>query len=166
MLNMLHCRRIPESHTATGTFIAKADGVAAGLWIGSAVFSRVDPRVSVSWQVREGDAVRSGEVMGTVTGPARAVLIGERVALNLMQRAGGVATATRRMVDAIRGTRAILLDTRKTAPGLRLPDKWAVRSGGGANHRMGLYDMVMIKDNHIAAAGGITPAVAGAEVGC
>lgn len=157
------CCRIAEGTQAVATFTAKATGVAAGLFVGTAVFARVDASVRVEWAVREGGAVTPGAVLGRAMGPARSLLVAERVALNFMQRAGGVATATARMVAALAGTGATLLDTRKTAPGLRLPDKWAVAAGGGANHRMGLFDMVMIKDNHIAGAGGIAPAVAAAE---
>ncbi|KAK2076141.1 hypothetical protein QBZ16_001073 [Prototheca wickerhamii] len=145
--------------SATGLFVAKASGVVAGLWVATAAFERVDPRVTVKWNVGEGQRVSQGTILGVVSGPARAVLVGERVSLNFMQRASGVATATARMVAALEGTGASLLDTRKTVPGLRLLDKWAVKAGGGTMHRIGLFDMVMIKDNHIAAAGGIRQAV-------
>lgn len=144
--------------------MAKASGVVAGLWVATAAFERVDPRVTVKWNVGEGQRVSQGTVLGVVSGPARAVLVGERVSLNFMQRASGVATATARMVTALEGTGASLLDTRKTVPGLRLLDKWAVKAGGGTMHRIGLFDMVMIKDNHIAAAGGIRQAVERVEV--
>jgi nicotinate-nucleotide pyrophosphorylase (carboxylating) len=109
--------------------------------------------------VADGDWVEARQKFGTVRGPGRALLTGERVALNFMQRMSGIATMTRRFVDAVAGTNAVILDTRKTAPGLRVLDKWAVRLGGGQNHRIGLYDMAMIKDNHIAAVGGIAEAV-------
>jgi nicotinate-nucleotide pyrophosphorylase (carboxylating) len=111
-----------------------------------------------SW-VAEGDAVAAGTRLGVVRGAARALLTAERVALNFLQRMSGIATLTRHYVDAVAASRAAILDTRKTAPGLRLLDKWAVSVGGGVNHRIGLYDMIMIKDNHITAAGGITAAV-------
>jgi nicotinate-nucleotide pyrophosphorylase (carboxylating) len=123
------------------------------------VFQQVDPAVEVAFDVADGDRVEARQVFGRVRGPGRALLTGERTALNFMQRMSGIATLTRRYVDAVAGTQAIILDTRKTAPGLRALDKWAVRLGGGQNHRIGLYDMAMIKDNHIAAVGGIAEAV-------
>lgn len=154
---------MPEAAPATATFLAKADGVLAGAWVAHVVFRRVCPEVAVRWLAGDGAAVRRGQTLAVATGPARAILVAERVALNFMQRMSGVATMTAAMVAAVAGTRATVLDTRKTAPGLRVLDKWAVAIGGGRNHRMGLYDMVMIKDNHIAAAGGIAAAVAAAE---
>jgi nicotinate-nucleotide pyrophosphorylase (carboxylating) len=126
------------------------------------VFRRVDPAVQVTWLVDDSSTVKPGQILATATGSARSILIAERVALNFMQRMSGVATMTAAMVKAVRCTKTTILDTRKTVPGLRLLDKWAVSIGGGANHRIGLYDMVMIKDNHIAAAGGIKAAVDGA----
>jgi nicotinate-nucleotide pyrophosphorylase (carboxylating) len=115
--------------------------------------------VELSPSASDGDGVARGQVFATIHGPCRALLTGERVALNFLQRMSGIATLTRRFVEAVEGTRAVILDTRKTAPGLRLLDKWAVRLGGGQNHRIGLYDMALIKDNHIAAVGSITEAV-------
>ncbi|KFM24027.1 Splicing factor 3B subunit 4 [Auxenochlorella protothecoides] len=155
--------RIPADTQATAEFTAKTAGVVAGLWVAGTVFARVDPTIALTWRVTEGQRVERGARLGSAHGPARALLAAERVALNFMQRAGGIATATAAMAAEAAGMRAVLLDTRKTAPGLRLLDKWAVAAGGGANHRMGLFDMVMIKDNHIAAAGGITAAVVRAE---
>jgi nicotinate-nucleotide pyrophosphorylase (carboxylating) len=122
-------------------------------------FLQVDAGVEFKPLVEEGAHVTPGTQLAKVSGPARALLTGERIALNFLQRMSGIATATSRYVAAVAGTRARILDTRKTAPGLRLLDKWAVVLGGGHNHRIGLYDMAMIKDNHIAAAGGITAAV-------
>lgn len=142
-----------------GRLLAKAPGVVAGLEVAAMVFTRLDPRVALTAHLVDGDAVEAGSVVAEIEGPGRAVLGGERVALNFLQRMSGIATLTRRFVDAVRGTRAVIVDTRKTAPGLRALDKWAVRLGGGQNHRMGLYDMVLIKDNHIAAVGSITEAV-------
>lgn len=135
-----------------------------------AVFVAVDPSIRSAWRVADGDRVRPGTVLGTATGPAASLLIAERVALNFMQRMGGIATSSAALVEAARaGSPAdaphgpcTVLDTRKTAPGLRLPDKWATLIGGAANHRMGLYDMVMVKDNHAAAAGGVGKAAAAA----
>ena len=150
---------VPEATQATATFLAKAEGVLAGAYVAHIIFKRVDPSVQLNWLVYDSDTVHPGQIIGTATGPARALLIAERVALNFMQRMSGVATLTAAMVKEVRCTRATVLDTRKTVPGLRLFDKWAVKIGGGGNHRIGLYDMMMIKDNHIAAAGGIQAAV-------
>jgi nicotinate-nucleotide pyrophosphorylase (carboxylating) len=150
---------LPPSLHARAVFLAKQPGVIAGLQVAETVFHLVDPECRVAFDVSDGDAVEKGQVFGQVSGPARALLSGERTALNFLQRLSGIATATRRYVAAVAGTRAVILDTRKTVPGLRLLDKWAVRAGGGQNHRTGLYDMILIKDNHIAAAGGITAAV-------
>lgn len=165
---------VPADRTATGTFLAKADGILAGQAVADRVFALVDPSVRVTWRKRDGDALTKGEAFAEAQGPARSLLLAERVALNFMQRMSGVATATARMVAEVdRGARLAaaaegvatgahrcrVLETRKTAPGLRLFDKWAVLIGGGSNHRMGLFDMVMVKDNHIAAAGGIAKAV-------
>ncbi len=150
---------IPADAPYAGRFLAKADGIVAGLDVVALTFSLLDDRVQVTPLVAEGTFVRKGTVIATAQGPGRALLTGERVALNLLQRMSGIASLTRRFVDAVNGTNAVILDTRKTAPGLRLFDKRAVALGGGQNHRIGLYDMVLIKDNHIAAAGGITAAV-------
>lgn len=150
---------IPADATLHGVFLAKETGIVAGLEVVRRVFQQVDPRVQVAFSVQDGNAVTRGQIIGEISGPGRALLTGERVALNLLQRMSGIATLTRRYVDAVAGTRAVILDTRKTAPGLRVLDKWAVRLGGGMNHRIGLYDMAMLKDNHIAAVGSITEAV-------
>ncbi len=150
---------IPEAACFEGEFVVKGEGVIAGLEVARRVFARLDPRVEWVSLAHDGDRVRPGQVVARVRGPGRAILTGERVALNFLQRMSGIATITRRFVDAVQGTRAAILDTRKTAPGLRILDKWAVRLGGGQNHRSGLYDMVLIKDNHIAAVGGIAEAV-------
>lgn len=149
----------PDSEI-TGRFIAKSRGVVAGWDVVRTVFRLLDQRVKVYQYVSDGAEVKPGEAIGTVTGPARAILSAERVVLNLLQRMSGIATMTRQFVSAVEGTRAVILDTRKTVPGLRVLDKMAVYIGGGANHRMGLYDMVLIKDNHIAEAGGVAEAVA------
>lgn len=148
---------IPAETQATATFLAKADGVIAGLTVAEMVFEEVDPSLKVEWAVSEGDVISYGMKFGTVNGPAISLLTAERVALNFMQRMSGIATATKIMADAAKPAR--ILETRKTVPGLRVLDKWAVLIGGGENHRMGLYDMLMIKDNHVAAAGGMTAAV-------
>lgn len=153
------CLVSPEA-VLEGRFVAREAGVIAGLTVAALTFTLLDERVRFTSCVADGDGVTSGTTVATVSGPARALLTGERAALNFLQRMSGIATLTRRFVDALRPSATILLDTRKTAPGLRLLDKWAVRAGGARNHRAGLYDMVLIKGNHVAAAGGITRAVA------
>lgn len=151
---------VPETATATGRLVVKAAGVVAGLAVARHTFALLEPSLSFEAMVADGAAVSAGQIVAQVSGPARPILSGERVALNFMQRMSGIASLTRRFVEAAAsGGRAIILDTRKTAPGLRLLDKWAVRLGGGQNHRAGLYDMALIKDNHLAAAGGVTAAV-------
>ncbi len=150
---------IPPDTKLTGQFIAKANGVVAGLAVAELTFSLLDENINFTSYCNDGDYANNKTVIATVNGPGRALLSGERVALNLLQRMSGIATMTHQFVDAVSGTNAVILDTRKTAPGLRLLDKWAVELGGGQNHRFGLYDMAMIKDNHIAAAGSITDAV-------
>ena len=142
-----------------GIFLAKQPGVLAGLEVARRVFARVEPTLHFEALASDGERIEPRQVIAHVSGSGRGILIGERTALNFMQRMSGIATLTRRYVDAVAGTRAVILDTRKTAPGLRVIDKWAVRLGGGQNHRMGLYDMAMIKDNHIAAVGSIAEAV-------
>lgn len=139
--------------------VAKATGIVAGLGVVRGVFAALDERVEVRALVEDGSAVSPGDVLATVQGPIRSILSGERVALNFLQRMSGIATLTRRYADAVCGTNAVILDTRKTTPGLRILEKMAVRLGGGQNHRSGLYDMVLIKDNHIAATGSISMAV-------
>jgi nicotinate-nucleotide pyrophosphorylase (carboxylating) len=149
--------------TAAATFGARRAGVIAGLAVAAAAFHAIDPRVSFAPRVADGERVAAGAVVARVTGPARALLTAERVALNFLCHMSGIATLTRRYVDAVAGTRARIVDTRKTTPGLRAFEKYAVRCGGGFNHRSGLYDAILIKDNHIIAAGGIEPAIAAAR---
>ena len=156
---------IPAQAQVVGRFLAKADGVTAGLQVAERVFRQLDPQVEFETLVGDGEMVETGDVVAVVRGSGRAILTGERTALNLMQRMSGIATQTRRYVDAVAGSSAIILDTRKTVPGLRVLDKWAVRLGGGQNHRFGLYDMAMIKDNHIAAVGGLREAVERIQAG-
>jgi nicotinate-nucleotide pyrophosphorylase (carboxylating) len=139
--------------------VAKADGVVAGVPLATAVFLRLDPRVDFDILAGDGEPITAGTTIMRIRGPGRAVLTGERVALNFMQRLSGVATLTRRYVEAVAGTNTRILDTRKTTPGWRTLEKAAVRAGGGENHRAGLYDMVLIKENHIALAGGLAEAV-------
>jgi len=150
---------LPDDLYVRGKVIAKAPGIVAGLEVARMVFLAVDESVRFASRVADGNAVSCGDVLAVVEGPGKSLLSAERVALNFLQRMSGIATLTRRYAEAVRGTKAVILDTRKTAPGLRVLDKIAVRLGGGQNHRFGLYDMVLIKDNHIAAAGGITAAV-------
>lgn len=150
---------VPAGAKTAARIVAKARGVIAGLELAAAVFVRLDPNAELEALRRDGDAVEPGDVVLRIRGEARAILTGERTALNFLQRLSGVATLTRRYVDAVAGTGARILDTRKTTPGWRRLEKAAVRAGGGDNHRAGLYDMVLIKENHIAAAGGITAAV-------
>jgi nicotinate-nucleotide pyrophosphorylase (carboxylating) len=154
---------IPEGAGSHGKVVARASGVIAGLAVAEYVFSRVDPSVEFGAFVADGAVVAEGDVVAMVTGPSRSMLTAERTALNLLARMSGVATATAALVEAVHGTGARITDTRKTMPGLRVLDKYAVVAGGGVNHRMGLYDQVMIKDNHIAAAGDIRSAVAAAR---
>lgn len=142
-----------------GRIVAKADGVVAGLPVAAAVFALVDAGLTLTPQVAEGARVAAGTPLATVSGPGPALLAAERPALNLLGRLSGIATHTRRFVDAVDGTGATILDTRKTQPGARRLDKYAVQQGGGQNHRMGLFDMALIKDNHIDGAGSITAAV-------
>ena len=150
---------IPEDQLSHATFLCKADGVVAGLDIAGLVFRVVDSSITLEPAVQDGAQVGRGTVLGSLHGATRGILLAERTALNLLQRMSGIATLTRKFVDAVAGTGAKITDTRKTVPGLRALDKRAVVAGGGVNHRFGLDDMVLIKDNHIAAAGGITPAV-------
>jgi len=150
---------VPEGRTAAAQITAKAPGVVGGLAVAERVFTAVEPDIHCRWHVADGTVVEPGTPIGALEGPARGLLVAERLALNIMQRMSGVATATRRMVDAAAPHEPDILDTRKTAPGLRLLDKWAVRLGGGTNHRVGLYDLILIKDNHIAAAGGVHEAL-------
>jgi nicotinate-nucleotide pyrophosphorylase (carboxylating) len=150
---------VPEGRRAEARIVAKAPGVVAGSEVAAEVFRRVDPLLEVEVSAPDGTALEPGDLAMRVTGSARSILTAERTALNFMQRLSGVATVTRRYVQAVAGTGARVIDTRKTTPGMRALEKAAVLAGGGANHRHGLHDMVMIKDNHIAAAGGITAAV-------
>ena len=150
---------VPLDGSLSGRIIAKQTGVVAGLQVAEAVLRELNDSVVFTPKVSEGAKVENKTVIAELSGPARALLTGERTALNFLGRMSGIATLTRQFVDAVSSTRAIILDTRKTAPGLRYIDKLAVRTGGGQNHRTGLFDMVLIKDNHIDFAGSITAAV-------
>ena len=150
---------VPDPRPARARLIAKEAMVLAGVDVAARVFHLLDSSVNYSTAFRDGDRLQPGDVLAEVDGDAAILLQGERVALNLLQRMCGVATLTSRYVSAVEGTGARVVDTRKTTPGLRMLDKYAVRVGGGINHRTGLYDGVLIKENHIAAAGGITEAI-------
>jgi nicotinate-nucleotide pyrophosphorylase (carboxylating) len=150
---------VPAGSRLRGYIRAKANGVVAGLPIAQVVFGIVDPAIIFRSALKDGELVMKGQIMAEVQGDGKGLLAAERTALNFLGRLSGIATMTRRFVEAVKGTKAVILDTRKTAPGLRYLDKYAVRMGGGQNHRAGLFDMVLIKDNHISAAGGITQAV-------
>jgi nicotinate-nucleotide pyrophosphorylase (carboxylating) len=144
---------VPADRQATGRFLVKQPGVISGLAVVSAVYERVDPTVVVEPLVTDGTAVEPGAIIATVSGPAQALLSGERVALNFLQRLSGVATVTAQYTQAVAGTKARIIDTRKTTPGMRTLQKQAIRDGGGHNHRLGLADGILIKDNHLAAIG-------------
>lgn len=151
---------VPGERVARAAVIAKAEVVVAGLEAAIRTFQRLDPGVRVGACRRDGETVRRGDGVLTVEGSARAILTAERTALNFLARLSGIATLTRRFVDAVAGTGARIVDTRKTTPGWRALEKAAVRAGGGENHRFGLYDMVLVKENHVAVAGGIEAALA------
>lgn len=154
---------IPAGSTSEAVILAKQDLVLAGIDLAREVFHYLDPGIQFSPFAKDGDAVRSGTELARLSGNTRNLLAGERVALNLLQHLSGIASLTAHYVEKIKGLKAQVLDTRKTLPGLRQLEKYAVRMGGGKNHRMGLYDMILIKDNHIKAAGSITKAMASAR---
>ncbi|QOC89991.1 carboxylating nicotinate-nucleotide diphosphorylase [Micromonospora craniellae] len=164
LLDVTSVATIPATQTDTADLVARADGVVAGLTVAAAVFELAGEvtgtgrTVEVSLVARDGERVARGDVLATVTGPTRVLLTAERTALNLLCRMSGVATHTRAWADALAGSKAMVLDTRKTTPGLRALEKYAVRAGGGTNKRMGLHDVAMVKDNHKFAAGGIAAA--------
>ena len=150
---------VPPWHRAKGVFVAKESGVLAGLDVAATAFKLLDPTVEFVVKTPEGSEVTPGQVLASITGPTRAILSAERVALNFLQHLSGIASATRLAVNAVAPYKTKIIDTRKTTPGLRALEKYAVRIGGGHNHRLGLSDAILIKDNHIVAAGGILPAV-------
>jgi nicotinate-nucleotide pyrophosphorylase (carboxylating) len=155
---------VPADSRGVGRFLAKEDIVLCGLEVAEAVFFHLDPESGeIESTFAEGDDISNGTIFATLKGYADVLLIGERTALNLIQRLSGIATLTRQYVKAVEGTNAVIVDTRKTTPGLRMLEKYAVTVGGGRNHRMGLDDGILIKDNHIALAGGITEAVTAAK---
>src|SRR5262249_23802750 len=145
------------------TVLTREDGILCGRPWFDACFAALDRGVAIHWHADDGTAITAGQTLVSLAGPARALLTGERCALNFLQTLSGTATATARFAAAVRGTRAVILDTRKTLPGLRLAQKYAVRCGGGMNHRIGLFDAILIKENHIAAAGSLGAAVRAAR---
>ncbi|MDH5445365.1 MAG: carboxylating nicotinate-nucleotide diphosphorylase [Gammaproteobacteria bacterium] len=154
---------IPADQTVAAKIIAREQAVLCGTsWV-NAVFSQLDSSIQIKWEAEDTDTIQADQVLCTITGPARAILSGERTALNFLQTLSGTASATQRYVDEIKGTNCKILDTRKTIPNLRLAQKYAVTCGGGLNHRIGLYDAILIKENHILAAGSITQAVKTAQ---
>jgi nicotinate-nucleotide pyrophosphorylase (carboxylating) len=154
---------IPENAQAEATVISRENAILCGAAWFNAVFHQLDARIAVDWQAADGDRIVPDQLLCNLRGPARALLTGERTALNFLQMLSGVATLAGRYADAVAGTQATVLDTRKTLPGLRLAQKYAVRCGGCRNHRIGLFDAVLIKENHIMAAGSISNAVAAAR---
>lgn len=150
---------IPDEMFSTATMTAKAGGIVAGMEVAEAVFRLLSPQITWKPMVQDGDRIAKGDLLVEMSGPFRTLLTGERLALNFLQRMSGIATMTGLFVEQVAGFGTKILDTRKTVPGLRLLDKYAVKTGGGENHRIGLYDMVLIKDNHIKVAGGIKKAV-------
>jgi nicotinate-nucleotide pyrophosphorylase (carboxylating) len=155
---------VPAGAMARAQIVTREPAVLAGRPYAEAVFRQVEPRIALRWRAADGDRLEAGAVFCELEGPARGLLTGERTALNFLQTLSSTATAAARYVKAVAGTGCTLLDTRKTLPGLRLAQKYAVRCGGGSNHRLGLYDGILIKENHIAAAGSIAAAVAAARV--
>lgn len=150
---------IPAARQGRATVITRQAMVICGQpWV-DAVFRHIDSKVRMDWRLQEGMLAKAGQTLFSIEGPARALLTGERTALNFLQTLSATATLTRRYVDAVKGTKAVIVDTRKTLPGLRLAQKYAVKVGGGANHRIGLYDGVLIKENHIIASGGVVNAL-------
>ena len=156
---------VSESASATAVVVVRASGVVAGLAVALRAFTLLDPRIRTVLNIEDGSQVAAGTAVARVTGPARGILTAERVALNLLGRLSGIATLTRSFVDEARGFPARITDTRKTTPGLRALERYAVRAGGGVNHRFGLHDAMLIKDNHLAAVGGIAEAIARGRAG-
>jgi nicotinate-nucleotide pyrophosphorylase (carboxylating) len=154
---------VPAAQRVRGSVVSREEAVLCGRAWADETFRQLDPRVQLTWEAADGERVAAQQVIFSISGPARPVLTGERTALNFLQLLSGTATATRRFVDAVAGTPCRILDTRKTVPGLRTAQKYAVRCGGAQNHRMGLYDQVLIKENHIAAAGSLTGAIEAAR---
>ncbi|HEY0681643.1 MAG TPA: carboxylating nicotinate-nucleotide diphosphorylase [Steroidobacter sp.] len=160
----LTAQLIPADRTSKATVITREDATLCGRAWFDEVFRQIDTRVQIVWKAQDGDRVRANQLLCELTGPSRSLLTGERSALNFLQLLSGTATETSRYAEALKGTSCRVLDTRKTIPGLRLAQKYAVRCGGGTNHRIGLFDAILVKENHIAAAGSIAAAVAEARL--
>lgn len=150
---------VPARSRAQATVVAKVEGVISGIGVASSVFMRLDPRVEIMSSYPDGSRVGAGEIVCSIKGPARVILAGERIALNFLQRLSGIATLTRKYVDAVAGTGALIIDTRKTTPAWRALERAAVRAGGGHDHRTGLDELVLIKENHVIIAGGVAEAI-------
>ncbi len=159
----LTAQLVDADTVSRATIVSREDAVLCGTAWFDRCFAKLDPAISIAWRATDGDRIVPGQVLCELAGPARAMLSGERTALNFLQLLSGVATKARRYADAIAGTRAQVVDTRKTLPGLRLAQKFAVKCGGGGNHRLGLYDAILIKENHILAAGSISAALTAAD---
>jgi nicotinate-nucleotide pyrophosphorylase (carboxylating) len=159
----LTAQLVPAGGIARATVISRENAILCGCAWFERCFKRIDPGIKLTWKAADGERVSPGQLLCELGGPARALLTGERSALNFLQLLSGVATKARHYADAVAGTRALVVDTRKTIPGLRLAQKYAVKCGGGGNHRLGLYDGILIKENHIVAAGGISAALAAAQ---
>jgi len=154
---------IPAGTQGSARLIVKEDGILAGVELALEIFDQIDPNLTVDVKIADGTAVKYGEIVLTVTGSTHSILLAERLVLNCMQRMSGIATKTNRIVQLLKPYKTKVLDTRKTTPGLRYLEKWAVVIGGGVNHRIGLYDMILIKDNHVDYAGGIANAIVAAN---
>ncbi len=150
---------LPERAENKAKMVVKANGVIAGIYVAEKIYRKLQEDAELVFHVRDGEEMNEGDLIMTISGKARTLLTGERLALNFMQRMSGIATYTNRLVKLLEGTPAKILDTRKTTPGMRMLEKWAVKIGGGENHRFGLYDMILLKDNHIDFAGGISNAI-------
>lgn len=150
---------IPQEKIGRAHLLVKDKGIIAGIQLAKWIFESIDPKLNVNALLKDGNAVKKGDIVFTVEGSSISILTAERLVLNCMQRMSAIATKTKEYVALVKGTNTTILDTRKTTPGIRILEKWAVRIGGGANHRFGLYDMIMLKDNHLDYAGGITKAI-------
>jgi nicotinate-nucleotide pyrophosphorylase (carboxylating) len=151
---------IPADAKGNTLIVAKEDGIIAGIELAVYIFHRINPHLSVTTLMKDGDTIKPGDVIMRISGSTIAMLTAERTVLNFMQRLSGISTQTKKYTEILKGLNTRILDTRKTTPGMRLLEKWAVRNGGGVNHRIGLYDMILLKDNHIDFAGGIKEAIA------
>ena len=154
---------VPEGAIGKARLLVKDTGILAGVELAELIFKTVDPQLKTDVQMKDGDPIRPGDIVMYVEGPDRSILTAERLVLNCMQRMSGIATVTHAIVEKLEGTRCKVLDTRKTTPGIRLLEKWAVKIGGGVNHRFGLFDMILIKDNHVDYAGGVKNALTAAQ---